>query len=370
MPWHRPGTSGAGGRAGAASWRRSPGTIARVEERRRDPIRWPAGFIAALLRHRLSVWIWGVAAVVAVGSLGYVLVLGWDVGDALYMTVITLTTVGYREVRELDGLGRAWTSLVAIAGVGIIFGTVGLVAEALLAQATSNRREARRMQNAVDALRDHFVLCGYGRVGATVARELAHAGQPLVVIDINPDSIETARSDGLLVVEGDASLDATLQAAGVERARGLITTIDSDANNVYVTLSARALSPRLFIVARANAPGAEAKLAQAGADRVVSPYVRAGRQIAELALRPMVADFIDLALSHGQLAFTMEELSVASDGPLDGRGVGELRAEGIHVLALVRGPRDYEANPPDDRRLVGGEHIIVSGSDEALRTLR
>ena len=154
------------------------------------------------------------------------------------------------------------------------------------------------------------------------------------------------------------------------RARGLITTIDSDANNVYVTLSARALNGGLFIVARANEEGSEAKLVQAGADRVVSPYSRAGRQIAELAVRPRVADFIDSALSHGELAFSMEEVEIAPGGPLVGRTVGELRDDGIFALAIVRGDRDYEPNPAADRVLVAGENLIVSGSAETLRDLR
>lgn len=259
---------------------------------------------------------------------------------------------------------------VSVGGVAIIFGSIGIVAETVLSEAASGRREERRMREAVEALSDHYIVCGYGRVGATSARELVHSGQRLVVIDVNPESLETARADGHLVVEGDATNDATLRAAGVERARGLITTIDSDANNVYVTLSARALNPRLFIVARANTEGAEAKLLQAGADRVVSPYVRAGRQIAELAIRPRVADFIDAALSHGELAFSMEEVEVAPGGPLDGRTVGELRREGIFTLAIVAGPQAYEANPPAERRLVSGESLVVSGSAETLRRLR
>lgn len=311
-----------------------------------------------------------VVAVVVIGTFGYVAFEGWSFDDGLYMTVITMTTVGFREIRELDAGGRAWTMLLAIGGVAIIFGSIGIVAETILSEAVSGRRERRRMTDAVSALREHFILCGYGRVGATVARELSHAAIAFVVVDINPASLETATRDGFLVVEGDATRDDVLRAAGVDLARGLITTVDSDANNVYVTLSARALNARLFIVARANQDGSEAKLLQAGADRVVSPYTRAGRQIAELATRPRVADFIDYALSHGELAFSMEEVEVAADGPLAGRMVGSLVAEGIHPLAVVRGPRDYEPNPPADRVLVAGDGLIVSGTSDTLRRLR
>src|SRR5512147_165537 len=301
------------------------------------------GAIAQFGGSHVRLWIAAVILVVAIGSVGYLL-LGWPLGDAIYMTGITLTTVGYREVRELDGVGRAWTVLVAIAGVGIIFGSVGILAEA-----ARTRREASRMAQSVAALRGHLILCGYGRVGSTVARELAHAGERFVVVDINPASLVTAEHDGHLVVAGDATSDAVLGAAGIDRARGLITTIDSDANNVYVTLSARALNPALFIVARANETGSEAKLLHAGADRVVSPYSRAGRQIAELAVRPRVADFIDFALSHGELAFSIEEVEIAADGPLAGRTVGALREDGIFALAIVRGEKEYEPNPAADR---------------------
>jgi len=324
----------------------------------------------AATSRRVWIWLGVVLSALAIGTAGYVLFEGWAPGDALYQTVTTMTTVGFREVHELDASGRIWTMIVAITGVAVIFGSLGIVAETILSEAASGRREARQMREAVDALRDHYIVCGYGRVGTTTARELVHSGQRLAVIDVRPESLAVAQHDGHLVVEGDATSDATLLAAGIDRARGLITTIDSDANNVYVTLSARALNPRLFIVARANAEGSEAKLLQAGADRVVSPYTRAGRQIAELAIRPRVADFIDAALSHGQLAFSMEELEVAAGGPLDGRTVGALREEGIFTLAIVAGARSYEANPTADRVLVVGESLVVSGSADTLRALR
>lgn len=326
-------------------------------------------YIDALRGSHVRLWLLAVLLTVAIGTAGYVL-LGWPLDDAAYMTGITLTTVGYKEVRELDDLGRLWTVALAVAGVGIIFGSIGIVAEAVLSETVSGRREAKRMGEQIGALHGHLVLCGYGRVGSTVARELAHAGQRFVVVDINPESLADATHDGHLVVEGDATNDDVLRAAGVERARGLITTIDSDAHNVYVTLSARALNPSLFVVARANQDGAEAKLLQAGASRVVSPYGRAGRQIAELAIRPRVADFIDSALSHGELAFSLEEIEVAEGGPLAGRTVGALRDEGIFALAIVRGERDYEPNPSTGRVLLPGENLIVSGTAETLQALR
>ena len=312
-----------------------------------------------------------VLSAIVIGTAGYVVLFGWDLVDAAYMTVITMTTVGFREVRELVAWPeRLWTMLLAVSGVGIIYGSIGIVAEAVIAEASSGRREARRMTETVGELRGHFILCGYGRVGSTVARELVHAGQRLVVIDILPDSLDDARHHGHLVVQGDATSDETLRLAGVERARGLVATIDSDANNVYVTLSARSMNPSLFIVGRANAEGSDAKLLQAGANRVVSPYTMAGRRMAELAIRPRVADFIDAALSHGELRFSMEELEVAAGGPLDGRRVAELREDGIFTLAIVHSEGQYEPNPPPDRVVAAGESLVVSGSTERLTALR
>jgi voltage-gated potassium channel len=332
----------------------------------------PAAFPSpSRIRRWTLTWLLIVGAIAAIGTLGYVVFFGWSLSDALYMTVITLTTEGYKEVRQLDDPGRAWTALVAVAGVGIIFGTVGFVAETFVAEALSGRRQRQRMANTVAALKDHFILCGYGRVGSTVAAELKHAGVAVVVIDSVAASTDVAARDGHLIVEGDATRDDVLLAAGVARAKALITTVDTDAVNVYVTLSARALNPRLFIVARANEEGSEAKLRQAGADRAVSPYTRAGRQIAELATRPRVADFIDFALSHGQLAFSIEEVEVAPDGPLAGQTVADLANRGIHVMAIVtHGPRQFETSAPMDRVLVAGDQLIVSGTAEVLQALR
>ncbi len=315
-------------------------------------------------------WIIAVITVTIAGALGYIVFFSWSFSDAIYMTAITLTTVGFKEVHDLTTFPeRLWTMLLAVAGVGIIFGSIGIVAETIISEAASGRREAKRMAEAVAALRGHYIVCGYGRVGSTVARELVHTGQRLVVIDILPESLERAAADGHLIVQGDATLDETLRMAGVEAARGLITTIDSDANNVYVTLTARGMNPGLFIVARANTGGSEAKLVQAGAQRVVSPYTMAGRRIAELAIRPRVVDYIDAALSHGNLSFSLEEVAVDEESPLAGVTVGELRADGIVTLAILQEDGAYEANPPETRTIRVGESVIASGSTEALTVL-
>ncbi len=335
----------------------------------REQYRSLGGRTARVTVRHVRILLVAVLLAVAVGTAGFVVLEGWSVEDAVYQTVTTLTTVGFREVHELGSAGRVWAMVVAIAGVAIIFGSIGIVSEYLVDEVASGRREARSMIRAVDATRDHFILCGYGRVGAAVARELAHAGQTVVVVDTDDASREAAVADGHLAVPGDATDDATLETAGIGRARGLVACVDSDSENVFIVLSARQLNAELFIVARANSADTEAKLLRAGANRVVSPYGTAGRRIAELAIRPRVIDFIDAALSHGELTFSIAELPVGEGSWLAGRTVRELRDRGVFTLAVFLGEERHEAHPSDDRAFVAGESIVVTGPTAELRTV-
>lgn len=314
-------------------------------------------------------WVLTVAFVSVVGAAGYMGLEHWNWFDSLYMSVITLATVGFKEVHPMDRAGQVWTMVLSVAAIGIIFGTVGFVAEGIMANTASGRREARRMEKRIAGMRNHFVVCGYGRVGSLVARELTADGEQVVVLDIGAESLQRAIDDGYPVVPGNGTSDEVLRAAGVERARGLVTCIDSDPENVYVTLSARKMNPGLSIVGRASSRAVMDKLLQAGADRAVSPYLMAGRRIVELALRPGVADFLDAALSRKDLSFTFEELTVRPKGKLVGRSVGELRNRGVFTMAIMHAQGNYEATPADDRVLLRGERLIVSGSMESLREL-
>ena len=317
----------------------------------------------------MRVWVIAVVVAIVTFTILFEAIEGWSFSDALYMTVITLTTVGYGEVRPLDESGRVVAMVAAVVGTALLFGGVGIMAEVVLAEIGSGRRERRKMQEQITKLSGHYIVCGYGRVGSTVATELRESGRVVVVVDVLADSVDRAREDGYLVVEGDATDEATLLAAGIERATGLVATIDEDAYNVYVVLSARTLNRQLFIVGRANAPIAEARLKRAGANRIVSPYRMAGHRIAELAVRPAVSDYIDAALSRAHLSFSIEEYRVAKGGPLDGTSVGDLLARGIFTLAIVRGPGEYDANPPAERTLQAGEELILSASRDTLRSL-
>jgi voltage-gated potassium channel len=320
-------------------------------------------------RHVVA-WIAAVVMVALAGAVGYMVIEGWSFLDALYMSVITLTTTGFKEVHPMDTAGLIWTMVLAVAAIAIIFGTVGVVAQNIITEVASGARRERRMARTIAGMQDHFIVCGYGRVGSLVARELLADLAEVVVIDVGEESLQRAEADGYPVVHGDGTSDEVLLKAGVQRARGLVTCIDSDAHNVYVTLTARALNPKLFIVGRAGTQSVIDKLVHAGADRAVSPYVMAGRRIANLALKPLVVEYIEAALSRGggDVAFSMEEVEVRAGGPLVGRTIGDLRGTGVLTLSVIAGGRQ-EPNPPDERTLAVGEYLIVSGEADKLKAL-
>ncbi len=307
----------------------------------------------------------------AVGTLGYVLLEGWSVEDAFYMAVTTLATVGYGEIHPLSRIGRIFTSVLILFGVGAIFyafsSMMGFVFEGQLTQ----RWERRRMERRVGQLSDHFILCGYGRMGRQIARDLLQERATFVVTDVNQSSLDLAARDGLLVVYGNATEDDVLRRAGIERARGLITAVANDADNIFVTLSARALRPDLPIVARANYDDAVHKLRRAGATQVVSPYSMAGQQMALLAVRPSTVDFVETLLRGSGGDLLLEDVRVAQSSALVDCSIAEARsrfAGGATLLAIQRDGRML-ATPPEDLTLRAGDVIAAVGTDNQLRTL-
>src|SRR5918996_1225704 len=233
------------------------------------------------------------AVITVVGVLGYMVFEGWSFTEALYMTVITLTTVGYKEVRPLDTTGQLWTMVLLITGVGTLFYAAVSSVELVVEGAIRGYFGRRRMQAAIGKLNGHYILCGYGRVGRQVAAEFALDDLPFVIIEQEPETVEECVQKGYLVLPGEASDDDVLKEGGLRRARGLVATVDSDADNVFVVLSARKLNPELHIVARASSDESAAKLEIAGADRTLSPYAVGGRRLASLATQPLVVDFLD-----------------------------------------------------------------------------
>jgi len=315
----------------------------------------------------------GVAAMVGVlafGTIAY-LILGLGLVDAFYQTLITISTVGFTEVG--DNIGTAYrlvTSLLILVGVGVMLYTIGAAFEAVMEGRLSEHMMRTRMQNVLDQLEDHIIVCGWGQVGRSISRELKSHAVDVVVVDRREDLTEVV--DGPVVV-GDATVDAVLVRAGIERARGLIIALDSDAACMYVTLTGRSMNSKLFIVARANAAEAIPKLRQAGADRAVSPHEIGGTRMAAFMMQPNVADFLGEAMRDGQLRMQLEEFEVVADSPLDGTTIAEsgiIDATGVTILAIRRPDGTFSHHPRTWTELEAGDVPIVLGTSEQLYALR
>ncbi len=310
--------------------------------------------------------------VLAGGTAGYVLIEGWNAWDAFYMTVITVTTIGYREVHDLSRAGQAFTTVLAIAGVGSALYTFSLILGGVVEGGLQRRLKARRLTKMIDNLTDHFILCGSGRIGSMIADELRHENVPFVVIERDPESVKAILERGDLVVEADASREEVLKRVGIDRARGLIAAVGTDAENVYTVLTARVLRPDLFIIGRADSEDAERKLLRAGANRVVSPYQIGARQMAQTALRPAVVDFVQLATSAENLELAMEQIQIAGSSALAGRTILEANLRqrfGVIVVGIQRHAGRMEFNPPPDAAMHEGDQLIVLGRPEEFKGL-
>ena len=231
-----------------------------------------------------------IGAFLLLGTGGYMVIEGWSLLDSFYMTVITISTVGFTEVHHLDTAGRLFTSLLIVGGVGTMLYAFGVFAETLSEGHFLEFRRVRRLERQVSALRGHYIVCGYGRIGTQVVSEFASAGHSYVVIDNNAEAIERLRAEDRLHIAADAASEEALKEAGIEHARALISAVDSDERSVYITLIARALNPTLWIVARAGQPASIRRLELAGANQAVSPYLMAGHRMAEMALDPSLED--------------------------------------------------------------------------------
>jgi voltage-gated potassium channel len=307
------------------------------------------------------------------GVLGYMVFEGWSFTDALYMTVVTLTTVEYREVRPLDTTGQLWTMILLITGVGTLFYAAISSVELVVEGTIRGYFGRRRMKAAISKLSGHYILCGYGRVGRQVAREFAADGVPFVIIEQNPATVEECVEEGYLVLLGEASDDDVLEETGIHRASGLVAAVDSDADNVFVVLSARKLNPKLNIVARASSDESAAKLEIAGADRTLSPYAVGGRRLASLATQPLVVDFLDI-VTRGEegIEFRVEEFSVPEDSFIADQTIGELRIgerTGAMILATRSKEGRFDTTPSATARISAGDTLIVLGTREQITRL-
>ncbi|HYL07704.1 MAG TPA: potassium channel protein [Candidatus Udaeobacter sp.] len=319
-----------------------------------------------LLRFRLAGVLIG--AVVVVGVAGYMLINGWNFVDSFYMVIITISTVGYGEVRPQGTAGRLFSSGLIIVGVATMLYGFGVFAETLADNAFGRYRRERQLQRDLDRLRDHFIICGYGRMGTQIAVEFEERKAPYVVIDQTEEALTRIRAEGRLHIEGDASKEEILTQAGIARARGLISAVDSDERAVYIVLAARALNPQLYIVARAGRPESIRRMELAGATRTISPYLMAGHRMAELALRPAMVDVLD-TLHHGELGIGVQEMMIAGGTKAVGRtleDLGLLAPDAAKVLAVRRPDGALEVNPAAALRLDEGDLVIALGTEDQL----
>lgn len=309
-------------------------------------------------------------AVVIIGTVGYV-VLGFGVLDAAYQTVTTVTTVGFREIEPLDGAGQVFTIVLILAGVGTALYTLTVSLEMIVEGHIGAAMDRRRMDKQINALRDHVIVCGWGRVGRATARELADAGMAVVVVDTDPERVATIDREYAHIF-GDASDDDVLRHAGIERAAALVAAVDTDAANLFITLSGRSLREDLFIVARAREESSVDKLLRAGADRVVNPQEIGGARIAAFVLRPHVTEFLDVVMHERDIELRLEELEVTADSPLAGRTLGQAKLPdntGALVLALRGAHEGFITNPTAATVIEPGYILIAIGTPPQLRAL-
>ncbi len=311
------------------------------------------------------------AALVIGGTVGFHDLLHEHWTDAFYRTAVTVTLTGLDSSPRGAG-AKYLTILLALGGVAILGYVVAQAFQSIADDIASDARKDKKRRRMIDSIEDHFIICGYGRVGRRAAEEFEASGQAYVVLDTGDEAIELAREHGVLFRKGSGSDDESLERVGIARARGLLASADSDAENLYITLSARAQRSDLMIVARASSREAERKLVLAGADRVVQPYASAGTEMAKLALKPQVAAFLELVSSHAGPDLRFEELEVAADCPQAGKTIRELRIRsttGAVVIALGKSDGTFDVTPNPDVTLDAGDVLIAIGTEPELKAL-
>ena len=318
-------------------------------------------------------FIFAVALVVLVasfGTAGYMLLEGWNFIDSVYMTVITLASVGFKEVHDLSPFGRIFTIIIIIGGVGTVAYALSAGAKIILEGELQEVYGRRRLEKKIREMKNHYIVCGYGRMGKIICRELREKNIKFVIVEKQPDM--HLEKDDLLIFPGDATKDEVLKELGIERAKGLVTVLPTDAENLFVVLSARGLNQNLFIVARAGEEGSEKKLIRAGADKVVSPYHIGGLRIAHTVLKPAVVDFIEFATKSGNIDLQMEEVLIKESSELVGKSLDECgigRELGIIIVAIKKPNGEMKFNPTFKSAIKTGDTLIALGESSKLKNL-
>lgn len=314
----------------------------------------------------------GVLVTLLIGTVGFALIEDYPLFDAFYMSLITIATVGYSEIHPLSQAGRAFNSVLIFFGVSLLFFGIGLVTQAVVQAELGELFGKRRMRRMIDKLERHYIVCGYGRVGRGAAFELHRAGFGCVVVDRDPEKVDTAIRSGLHGLVADSTRDQTLQEAGVGRARGLIAALGTDADNLFVILSAKTLNPLLNVAARAGEEEAEEKLRRAGADIVFAPYTHAGHRLAQALIRPHVLEFLDLTTKSIGLNVVIEQVPVGAASEFASMSLKQMQIRrdiGVIVLAIRRASGEMIFNPDAEAVMQGGDCLVAMGEPESLRKL-
>ena len=310
-----------------------------------------------------------ILAIIAAGVVGYMKLEGWSLVDSFYMVVITLSTVGFREVHDLNTIGRLLTIGIIFFGVGTAAYTVGVLIEIMVEGQVVGYRRRKKMEKQIAEMKNHFIICGFGRVGHQVAVELDAARIPYVVLDSKAETGEELSAKNLPHIIGDITTDAILIEAGIKKAKGLVASADSDTANVFVTLSARVLNPNLNIIARASSVDAEEKMRKAGANKVISPYFIAGKRMAQMATKPTAVDFLDTVLHSEHMGLEMREFKVNSNCPLSGKTLGEAeirKRSGAYIATIRKGDGEFILQPAAESKIMAGDILVAIGTPGQL----
>ncbi len=305
-----------------------------------------------------------------IGTVGFSIIGGYHPFDAFYLTLTTMTTVGYGD--SFSRALRIFNTFLIIIGVTTIFIALGAMTQTIIELEFGDAIGKRRNKRMIDKLKDHFIICGYGRVGRGAAAELQQAGVPFVVVDINPERVEPAMLAGMLAVAADSTRDETLRQVGVDRARGLVAALSTDADNLFVLLSAKGLNPKLYVATRAAEEGAEEKMRRAGADSVFAPYAITGHRLAQSLLRPHVVQFLDFTTNGIGPDISIEQVRVSESSEVVSKTIREMqlrRNVGVIVMAIRRADGRMLFNPPADSAVEAGDFLIVMGRQDDLTTL-
>lgn len=309
---------------------------------------------------------------VLAGSAGYMAVEGWPFLDALYMTITTISTVGYMEVHPMSRTGRLFTMLLVVSGVTVLFYTVGKIAQVMFEGQFQRYFGRMKVEKQIESMTDHYIICGYGRIGSLICREFAAKPLPFVVVENHEAVIEKLEAEGYPFIRGSATEDEALLKAGIKRAKGLIAVVTSDTENVYITLTARGLNPNLYILARAGEEGSDVKLRRAGANKVISPYHIGGSRMAQAILRPNVVDFIEIATGREHMDLAIEEICIPAASAFAGKNLldsGFRKATGVIIVGIKKETGRMVFNPDSGTMLDCRDTLIVLGEQAAIQKL-